>query len=743
MTTHSNGAASGHAQQAVIRRRPVPSRRRRDGLIQFARDKTSQNGEDGILEHLFSVILSQESQGPRWCVDVGAWDGVHLSNTNSLLTDKGAENDNTHGWKGVLIEADPEKFKQLQALHEPLGNTCVSAIVSGQGSSPNSLSCLLKEQKRKQQQQETNESTSEADLHVLPNNFDFLCIDIDGMDYWVLSDILEHSDWKPKVICVEFNPTMPSDLIYIPPTPTPNNHTNEESRHGASLAALVELACEQHDYVLIETTLYNAFFIEKSTYQSNVALQLLVPDTSIEALHETTMGTSLYQLYDGTLKLWGCQKLLWHRIPIKESVVQMLSPQERNFPFAPSSEGTQQVDNDTLYQTFEANNTIIDVHSWCSPGNETNNDSIRGQCATALLKQLEEDGFAYVRAPLDVPTCESALKFTKMFLQDANENVRRSCLVKDRAKRGYSPFNTENFASLLGLNNGGKNDLVRKFRLGPLSSANGTKDNSNDGGTSVNNSLLQPNVWPRGEDWNQAVEFQETIQHYYSQIASASNAIVSAICHALIQQHVELEPSLRPLMSRWSGSDNDNTPNNDSSILTLLGYRTGARHRQGKKKQFPLVAAHTDVGMVTVLLFDRGQECATLQRRASPNENKKAPDTEWIDVPLPPLVEGKDPIFVVNVADCLSELSGGHLPSTLHRVVPSGTGEHTNKNPATRNGCALFVGLDPHQKLLFPSRKEENLNGEETKEGYSMTFEEWRKQRIARAQSALSSPPGS
>ncbi len=38
-----------------------------------------------------------------------------------------------------------------------------------------------------------------------------------------------------------------------------------------------------------------------------------------------------------------------------------------------------------------------------------------------------------------------ALQATHYFLQDAPEAVRRSYLTKDRARRGYSPQNAENF----------------------------------------------------------------------------------------------------------------------------------------------------------------------------------------------------------------------------------------------------------------------------------------------------------
>jgi hypothetical protein len=49
---------------------------------------------------------------------------------------------------------------------------------------------------------------------------------------------------------------MPNDLVYIPAQ-------SDTIRHGASLAALVELA-EENDHVLIETTIYNAFFVPKN-----------------------------------------------------------------------------------------------------------------------------------------------------------------------------------------------------------------------------------------------------------------------------------------------------------------------------------------------------------------------------------------------------------------------------------------------------------------------------------------------
>jgi len=134
----------------------------------------------------------------------------------------------------------------------------------------------------------------------------------------------------------------------------------------------------------------------------------------------------------------------------------------------------------------------------------------------------------------------------------------------------------------------------------------------------------------------------------------------------------------------------------------------------------PLVSAHTDVGMITMLHFDHGK-CASLQRAAHAS-NTDPENNEWIDVNLPSILED-DPVFVVNVGDCLSELSGGSLRSTMHRVIPRPC-PATSENDAARTCLALFVGLEPSAPLVLPS-------------GEVLSYEKWRQQRIARAAAVL------
>merc|ERR1719330_785982 len=92
---------------------------------------------------------------------------------------------------------------------------------------------------------------------------------------------------------------------------------------------------------------------------------------------------------------------------------------------------------------------------------------------------------------------------------------------------------------------------------------------------------------------------------------------------------------------------------------------------------------------------------------------------DWVNVTLPRIRPNNDPIFVVNIGDCLSDLTGGMLPSTLHRVMPWRGGGRPSPSP--RNCLAMFVGLDPEEQLMLPSS------------GEQLSYEEWRKQRISRA----------
>src|SRR5579863_8320566 len=124
------------------------------GLLDFKNDQFSQNGEDGVFERVFDLIGTET----RTCCEFGAWDGVHLSNTRKLLI---------AGWSGLLIEADPERFRRLRDNYS--GNErvkCVCQLIRGADELDRALS----------------QSGFLAPL-------DLLVIDIDGLDYYIFEQL--------------------------------------------------------------------------------------------------------------------------------------------------------------------------------------------------------------------------------------------------------------------------------------------------------------------------------------------------------------------------------------------------------------------------------------------------------------------------------------------------------------------------------------------------------------------------
>lgn len=149
------------------------------GLLAHARNVFSQNGEDGIITAIFSMIGCTH----RICCEFGAWDGVHLANTRSLLLD---------GWRGVLIESEPSRFESLQENYKRIPQVvCVHALVDD---GRNNVASILRSVGVREE-------------------LDFLGIDIDGEDYYAFGSL----DVRPRLICVEVNAGhSPTDSTLLP-----------------------------------------------------------------------------------------------------------------------------------------------------------------------------------------------------------------------------------------------------------------------------------------------------------------------------------------------------------------------------------------------------------------------------------------------------------------------------------------------------------------------------------------------
>lgn len=238
--------------------------------LSCARDVYSQCGEDGIVE----AILERLPERDRWCVEFGAWDGRHLSNTRHLIESK--------GYSAVLIEADGRRCRAL--AEESRGDPRLHVVNAFVGMTEiDGLDAIL------------------AGTPI-PSGFDFLSIDIDGNDYHVWEAVRRY---RPKIVCIEFNPTIANEIDYVQ-EPLP------QVKRGCSPRALVRLGREK-GYELVAVTLVNAVFVDRQYFPL-----LGIEDNSLELLRrETQHVTHVFHGYDGVLVVMGGQRIPWHEVRMR------------------------------------------------------------------------------------------------------------------------------------------------------------------------------------------------------------------------------------------------------------------------------------------------------------------------------------------------------------------------------------------------------------------------------------------
>ena len=254
-------------------------------LRQFASSVTSQYGEDGIIAKILELIGSVQP----WCVEFGAWDGKHLSNTWDLINNK--------GWSGALIEGDRARYEALVESHRArAGEVFVEhAVVGWEG--PNSLDNVLSRT-------------------PVPTIFDVLSIDIDGNDWHVWNSLQQY---RPRLVVTEFNPSASNEFYFI-------QDPDESLNQGASLLAFIDLA-KRKGYELVATTYANGFFVLAEDFP-----KVNIEDNSIDAMYEPYMDTQICQGFDGTIFAAGHMWLNWHSIPLDQEDFQILPKALRKYP---------------------------------------------------------------------------------------------------------------------------------------------------------------------------------------------------------------------------------------------------------------------------------------------------------------------------------------------------------------------------------------------------------------------------
>lgn len=153
----------------------------------------SQNGESKILDALLEEIGIKKPE----CLEIGAGDGYHLSNTRYFI-DKGC---------GVkMINLDNRGNSEVKQLF----------------------------------------ITDKNIEDIIWHDYNLVSIDVDGNDYWLLDSILKFT--QPDVICFEVNSQLPLDECIT--MPYNESHTWDGSWfYGMSYLAGCKL-CKTHGYTI-------------------------------------------------------------------------------------------------------------------------------------------------------------------------------------------------------------------------------------------------------------------------------------------------------------------------------------------------------------------------------------------------------------------------------------------------------------------------------------------------------------
>lgn len=189
-------------------------------MIQYEKSIFSQNGEDGVIEHIFDKLGTTNKIAVEFGVSAT---GGGLQNNTRNLANKGWQ----LFWFDILDmkENIPNcKFKKIKLSVDNVEN--------------------------------------EFEQAGIPIDFDLLCIDIDGNDYHLREKLKKYN---PRVCVLEYNGTKLSDEEYI--MPYNENYSwrgVKDHSFGSSLMSLTKLLDKLgYDLIHVENNGINAFYARK------------------------------------------------------------------------------------------------------------------------------------------------------------------------------------------------------------------------------------------------------------------------------------------------------------------------------------------------------------------------------------------------------------------------------------------------------------------------------------------------
>ena len=228
--------------------------------LDYRKNDHSANGEDGILEKLFSDLNITNGI----VCEFGAWDGLNDSNTAMLWT---------HGYQAVLIENDKNRFEQLKQNTSKHDVECINVAVQGarkkgmRGIEEWEASDFPTVEDREKADMDycIDNILKKSKFNITSDNFALMSIDIDSYDYYVFNSI---EKYFPKVLILEVSSG------YLPA----RDHISEND--GCSIKSAYELGIEKGYKMVCHCG--NVIFV-----RDDLVNKLPDYDYSIENLYQT------------------------------------------------------------------------------------------------------------------------------------------------------------------------------------------------------------------------------------------------------------------------------------------------------------------------------------------------------------------------------------------------------------------------------------------------------------------------
>lgn len=236
----------------------------------------SQNGEDGILLYLFSLLGAPT----RKVVEICAGDGIECNAANLIVH---------HGWQGLLLDGDAAKVARGREFYTQGRNTYVSPPTVAQAwITVENINQLVTE-------------------HGFVGDVDLLSLDLDGNDYWILRAL---TAINPRVIVLEFSalcgPLRAATMSYRHDYQL--DVTQQPYRCGASLPAFVQLLAPRgYRLVGVQSLGFNAFFVKNGVGDD------LLPERSAEECYRMTPRLHFWEPKYLDLIMSGAER--WEDLP--------------------------------------------------------------------------------------------------------------------------------------------------------------------------------------------------------------------------------------------------------------------------------------------------------------------------------------------------------------------------------------------------------------------------------------------